>query len=139
LNSKLIIESLEQAAQACEDPTSLVYKRLFLTHPEMEELFLLDRQDEAKGHMLFEVIECIIDFVGPRYTSEGLISSELINHEQIGVSREIFGTFFATVRDTFKELLADNWTAAYERAWDQLLEDLSRVIQDSSPTKQATQ
>ena len=134
MNSEIIIESLERAALACEDPTSLVYKRLFLQHPEMEELFLLDRQNEAKGHMLFEVIECIIDFVGPRYTSEGLIITELINHEQIGVNRATFETFFATVRDTFKELLADTWTPGYEQAWNQLLEELSSVVRGSSPT-----
>ncbi len=63
-NSQHIIESLEQAALICEDPTSLVYQRLFHNNPELEELFLMDRNDEAKGHMLFEVIEAIIEDLG---------------------------------------------------------------------------
>jgi len=128
MNSDTIIESLECAAQACEDPTSLIYSHLFARHPEMEELFLLDRQDEAKGHMLFEVIECIIDFVGPRYTSEGLIRTELINHQQIGVPLEVFETFFTAVRDAFRDLLGSTWTPNYDEAWDSLLEELSKVM-----------
>ena len=128
MNSDTIIESLECAALACEDPTSLVYSHLFARHPEMEELFLLDRQDEAKGHMLFEVIECIIDFVGPRYTSEGLIRTELINHQQIGVPLEVFETFFTAVRDAFRDLLGSTWTPRYDEAWDSLLEELSKVM-----------
>jgi len=128
MNAKIIIESLERAAEACEDPTALVYRHLFAKHPEMEPLFLLDRQNEAKGHMLFEVIECIIDFVGPRYTSEGLIMTELINHQQIGVPIDIFETFFSTVRDAFKALLGSAWTSNYDNAWDHLLAELSKVV-----------
>ena len=128
MSSEIIMESLACVAQACEDPTSLVYARLFAQHPEMEPLFIMDRQDEAKGHMLFEVIECIIDFIGPRYTSEGLMTSELINHQQIGVPADIFESFFTTVRDTFKDLLAGNWTPDYDHAWDKLLLELSTVI-----------
>jgi hemoglobin-like flavoprotein len=128
LNSQYIIESLEQAALACEDPTSLVYQRLFRNNPEMEDLFIMDRNDEAKGHMLFEVIEAIIDFVGPKYTSEGLIVTEVINHRQIGVPIEVFDTFFATVRDTFREMLGANWTSDFEAAWVQLLLELSHVV-----------
>jgi hemoglobin-like flavoprotein len=127
-NSKHIIESLEQAAVACEDPTSLVYQRLFLSNPELEELFIMDRNDEAKGHMLYEVIEAIIDYVGPKYTSEGLIVTEVINHRQIGVPIEVFETFFATVRDTFKDMLGTNWNADFEEAWAQLLMELSEVV-----------
>ena len=128
MTAEIIMDSLERAAQACEDPTSLVYARLFTQYPEMEPLFIMDRQDEAKGHMLFEVIECIIDFIGPRYTSEGLITSELINHQQIGVPADVFESFFTTVRDTFKDLLDESWTSQYDRAWDKLLLDLSNVI-----------
>ena len=128
MTAEIIMESLERVAQACEDPTSLVYARLFTQYPEMEPLFIMDRQDEAKGHMLFEVIECIIDFIGPRYTSEGLITSELINHQQIGVPADVFESFFTTVRDTFKDLLDESWTSQYDRAWDKLLLDLSNVI-----------
>lgn len=69
------MESLERAAVACPNPTSQLYESLFARHPEMRELFILDRQEEAKSHMLFEAIECIIDFAGPRYTSEGLITT----------------------------------------------------------------
>jgi len=128
MNSEIIIESLEQVAEVCADPTPLVYESLFSRHPELKALFILDRQDEAKGHMLFEVIECIIDFVGPRYTSEGLITTELINHRQLGVSTEIFANFFPTMRDTFKELLGDGWTGDYDKAWEELLADLSTLI-----------
>jgi hemoglobin-like flavoprotein len=128
LNSQHIIESLEQAALVCEDPTSLVYQRLFHNNPELEDLFLMDRNDEAKGHMLYEVVEAIIDFVGPKYTSEGLIVTEVINHRQIGVPIEVFETFFTTVRDTFRDMLGTSWNSDFEKAWTQLLLELSHVV-----------
>ena len=134
LNSQHIIESLELAALTSEDPTSLVYQRLFRSNPELEELFVLDRRDEAKGHMLFEVIEAIIDFVGPKYTSEGLIVTEVINHRQIGVPVEIFDAFFTTVRDTFREILGNKWTSEFDEAWAQLLLELSQVVHGKPST-----
>jgi len=88
--------------------------------------------------MLFEAIECIIDFAGPRYTSEGLITTELINHSQLGVPVDVFESFFPTLRDTFKELLGEGWSREYDNAWQELLADLSYLIRTRARPGQKT-
>lgn len=132
MNSEIIDASLEHVAERCEDPTPLVYQRLFEQHPEFRELFILDRQDEAKGHMLSEVITCISDFVGPRHISEGLITTEMINHDHLGIPNDVFQTFFTIVRDTFKDILGNEWSEDYESNWNELLTALSQMVKEKA-------
>ncbi|HBM88705.1 MAG: globin [Parvibaculaceae bacterium] len=123
-----IEECLERIAEFHGDPTDLVYKRLFTKHPEMRELFLLDRDNSVKGNMLAQVIECFLDFTGDKHYATSLIATEKINHDQIGVPPETFETFFITVVETFREILGDHWTENDERTWTNLIADLSKAV-----------
>jgi hemoglobin-like flavoprotein len=123
-----IEECLERIAEIHGDPTDLVYKRLFAKHPDMRELFVLDRDNSVKGNMLAQVIECFLDFTGERHYATSLISTEKINHDQIGVPPETFETFFSTVVDTFRDILCDSWSDQDEKAWENLLTDLSDSV-----------
>ncbi len=126
--SNPIEECLERIANVHGDPTDLVYKKLFSKHPEMRELFLLDRDDSVKGNMLSQVIECFLDFTGDKHYATSLIATEKINHDQIGVPPETFETFFVTVVETFREILGDAWTHEDEIAWNSLIADLSAAV-----------
>lgn len=128
MNAELITRSLDLVAARCEDPTALVYARLFAQSPEMEAMFVLDTDDSVKGHMLSEVIHCILDFVGPRTYAANLIPSELTNHDGLGVPPAVFATFFATVMETFREIAGDQWSADMDGAWQDLLAGLGDVI-----------
>lgn len=123
-----IEECLERIAEIHGDPTDLVYKRLFAKHPDMRELFVLDRDNSVKGNMLAQVIECFLDFTGERHYATSLIATEKINHDQIGVPPETFETFFSTVVDTFRDILSDSWSDQDETAWENLLTDLSDSV-----------
>jgi hemoglobin-like flavoprotein len=48
----LIHRSFELAAERCEDPTPLVYERLFREHPEAKSMFGSKGSDLVKGSML---------------------------------------------------------------------------------------
>ena len=123
-----IEECLERIATIHGDPTDLVYKRLFDKHPDMRELFIMDRDNSVKGNMLAQVIECFLDFMGNKHYAASLIATEKINHDQIGVPTETFEAFFSTVVDTFREILGDTWTEQDEAAWDRLIADLNKSV-----------
>ena len=128
MDADLITESLDRVAERCADPTPLVYERLFGQNPDMRDLFVRDTDDSVKGQMLYQVIEVFLDFIGRRAYSANLIACEVVNHENLGVPPVVFATFFATVMETFREILADDWTPAYDQAWRALLSDLDAVI-----------
>jgi len=128
VDADLITESLDRVAERCTDPTPLVYERLFGQNPDMRDLFVRDTDDSVKGQMLYQVIEVFLDFIGRRAYSANLIACEVVNHENLGVPPVVFATFFATVMETFREILADDWTPAYDQAWRALLSDLDAVI-----------
>ncbi len=123
-----IEDCLERIASVHGDPTDLVYEKLFSRHPEMRDLFILDRDDSVKGNMLAQVIECFLDFTGEKHYASSLIATEKVNHDQIGVPPETFETFFSTVVDTFRDILGDDWSHEDEHAWTKLLTDLSAAV-----------
>jgi len=64
-HKQLIENSIERVADVAGDPSPLVYARLFAEQPEMEPLFILDRDGSAQGHMLAEALDCVFDLLGP--------------------------------------------------------------------------
>lgn len=129
---QLIEHSIERVAEVAGDPSRQVYARLFAQSPEMEALFVLDTDGNARGHMLSESLDCIFDFLGPRAYAPVLIQSELTNHEGFGVPPRVFATFFNVTMETFRELLGDEWTAETDAAWGALLAELDAVVAEQA-------
>lgn len=125
ISTDLISHSLELVVEKCGDPTDLVYKRLFADYPELEPLFMLDKDDSAKGNMLSQILECFLDFSSDGLYAASLISCERTNHEHIGVPHDVFDSFFTTIVDTFKDILGDEWTPEINKAWVSLIQDLN--------------
>ena len=111
---QLITQTFEIAADLCEDLTPLVYARLFRDQPEMEPLFWRDKNHQVKGEMLSRVISAILDFAGERLYAATMIQCEVITHEGYDVPPEVFAVFFGTVRDTLRDLLADDAAFAHQ-------------------------
>ncbi len=123
-SSNKIEVSFELAAARCADLTPLVYQRLFDEHPETRTMFRADGGDLVRGSMLALTIEAILDFAGERHGHFRLIACEVASHDGYGTPRELFVAFFAVIRDTLRDLLADEWSIETARAWDQLLVDI---------------
>ena len=123
-----VTESLERAAEVCDDLTPLVYARLFAAHPQMEPLFFADRNGQVRGEMLARVIEAILDFAGERKYAATLIQTEVVTHAGYDVPPAVFGVFFGTVADTLKALLGEAWTADINAAWSRLLAELDYYV-----------
>lgn len=123
-----IIQSFELAAERTPDLTPLVYARLFREHPEMERLFVRDKDGSVKGEMLARVIEAILDFVGDKQYATTLIQCEVVTHAGYDVPPETFRLFFGAVADTLRDLLGAEWTPAMASAWQTTLGDLDYYV-----------
>jgi hemoglobin-like flavoprotein len=120
MDTSLITRSLELVAER-GDPVSAVYAHLFAKHPEMESLFVRDTTGIVRGSMLTEALTALLDFAdGDRYGGN-LMRAEIVNHENLGVPREVFAAFYSTIRDTFAEMLGAAWTNDIDAAWNELL------------------
>ena len=128
MTAALITESLDLVAARCADPTPLVYARLFARNPEMEALFIRDVDGGIRGQMLYQVIEAVLDFAGPRSFGANLMKAEIANHENLGVPREVFAPFFGVTMETFREIAGPDWTPAMDAAWRDLLADLAATV-----------
>jgi hemoglobin-like flavoprotein len=127
LDRAAVIRSLDLVAEY-GDPTAAVYARAFAAHPAMEALFVRDTNGDVRGNMLAEAISAILDFIERDTYGSNLMRVEIVNHENLGVPKEVFGTFFAAMRDAFKALLGADWTNEIDEAWAGLLARIDEVL-----------
>mgnify|MGYP001587371897 CR=1 FL=1 len=126
MDSAAITRSLELVAER-GDPTALVYARVFAAHPGMEALFVRDTDGGVRGNMLAEVVTAVLDFIERDTYGGNLMRIEIVNHENLGVPKEVFGTFFTAMRDAFAEGLGAAWTADIDAAWKALLAQIESI------------
>jgi len=131
VRAELITQSFELAADACEDLTPLVYRRLFREQPQMEAMFVRDANGQVRGEMLARVIEAIFDFVGERIYAATLIQCEVVTHAGYDVPPDVFRTFFGVVAETVREVIGEGWTPAIDEAWRTTLADLDFYVTHS--------
>jgi len=127
MDTALIIKSLELVAER-GDPAPQVYARLFAEHPEMEKLFTGDTSASVRGNMLAEAVTALLDFADRDAYGGNMMRAEIVNHENLGVPREVFGAFYTTIRDTFAELLGAAWTNDIDAAWKELLARIDTAL-----------
>jgi hemoglobin-like flavoprotein len=119
--SEALAASLEIAAARCPDPTPLVYARLLDTYPDLAALFVRDRSFIVRGQMLQVAIEGLLDLATDNSYAAGLLQTERVNHQGLGVPPEAFDHFYTILRDTIRDLAATDWTPAMDHAWSILL------------------
>ncbi len=116
-DAAIIADSVERVSERCADPVRLVFARLFVERPDMEALFVRDRDWLVRGQMFQVTIESLLDFLGDQAYGGALIQIERVNHQGLGVPTEMFDLFYWTVMATFRDLLGADWTPAMEGAW----------------------
>jgi hemoglobin-like flavoprotein len=127
MDAGAIVRSLELAA-ARGDPAPLVYARLFAAYPDMERLFVRDTNGLVRGNMLAEAINGLLDFVDRDSYGGNLMRVEIVNHENLGVPRDVFPAFFTAMRDTFAEMLGSEWDGETDAAWRALLARIAGAL-----------
>jgi hemoglobin-like flavoprotein len=121
----VIADTLEQVAARVGDPVPLVFRRLFAESPDLEALFVRDQGGLVRGQMFQVTMESLLDFVSDRSYGANLIQIERVNHQGLGVETEMFDRFYWTVMATFKEILAEHWTAEMEAVWTRVVGELT--------------
>ncbi|MEQ1782121.1 MAG: globin [Hyphomonadaceae bacterium] len=121
VESAVILETLEQVAERRGDPTPDVYQRLFASYPQLERLFLMDRDGGVRASMMQQALECILDYVGDRRVALQIVASSRIHHDGYNVPADRFDSFFVAIRDTCRDILGPDWTPLMEREWAGLL------------------
>lgn len=124
----LIAWSLEQLAERHGDPTAAVYARLFARRPELEHLFVLDRQGLVRGAMLATVFDALLDMAGPRQYGFNLAAAERATHEAIGVPQADYLHFFTIVAEIARESVGEAWTAEVDAAWRRVLGEIETQV-----------
>lgn len=127
-DAALITLSLEIASERGGDLTAAVYTRLFQERPDLEPLFVMDKDGAVRGEMLSRVFDAILDFIGPRAYAHNLIHAEATTHDGYNVPRETFTLFFTTVHHTVRESCGPAWAQSMDAAWRRMLTDLSTFI-----------
>lgn len=117
--------SLEVVAENCEDPVPTVYEKVFKKFPEMQDLFVLDTDHGARGHMLNEALLCAQDLLSENVYATRFIAAERLNHEGYSISDNIFEAFFEIMRDVFKDIADDGWTPEMDTAWQVVSEKVA--------------
>lgn len=127
MSAEIILSTLERAAEKCADPAPLIYQRLFAQRPEFEPLFDMDTDGGVRGSMVQTCFDAILGLVEGEPSQRVIISSARFSHTGYGLVEADLDLMFAAIRDTFRELLADEWTGEDENAWSNLLEVIAAI------------
>ena len=119
----LIRHALERLAERQGDPTPQVYACLFAARPDAQALFVGDRTGAARGEMLAQAFDALMDLAEGGQQGARLIAIERINHEGLGVPPEVFADFFPVVAQVVREGLGEEWTAEMADAWAALVSE----------------
>ncbi|MFN5512821.1 MAG: globin [Burkholderiales bacterium] len=126
--ARWVQESLELLAERVGDPSDRVYERLFEILPQTRALFIRDTAGIVRHEMLARAFETILDLVDEGRVAHGLLLSEYVNHQQIGVPTGAFEVFFDALVQVIREVLSDQWTALHEQAWASVLADIRTIV-----------
>ncbi|MEM9055667.1 MAG: globin [Pseudomonadota bacterium] len=109
--------SLEAVAARCEDVVLPVYAALFERFPELEELFVLDIDQGARGHMLNEALSMAEGLLRDDPVAVSFVSAERMNHEGYGIDDDVFEGFYRVMAEVFQFLAGEAWTKDMTIAW----------------------
>lgn len=114
--------SLETVAERCEDVVPPVYAALFERFPEFEELFVLDVDQGARGHMLNEALSMAEGLLQDDPVAISFVSAERMNHEGYGIGDDVFEGFFQVMADVFQSISGTAWSSEMSAAWNAVRE-----------------
>ncbi|MDO8411960.1 MAG: globin [Phenylobacterium sp.] len=134
MDVQALLDSLDLVAERSEDPAPQVYARLFARYPETEALFMGDKRGAARGQMLRQAIETLLDYLGPNAFAANFLRAELRNHDDIGVPAEIFPAFYQAMAEAFADILGEAWTPDMQAAWDALTAQVGQIVRAEAQT-----
>ncbi|MDO8901048.1 MAG: globin, partial [Phenylobacterium sp.] len=88
----------------------------------------------ARGQMLRQATETLLDYLGPNTYAANFLKAELRNHDDIGVPGEIFPRFYQAMAEAFADMLGEDWTPDMQGAWNDLTAQVEQIVQGEPQT-----
>ena len=131
-SAELILQSLDRVSELVDDPSALVYEQLFTRYPEFKQLFRFEPNGEMARQNMFQVtVVALMEHLEGKHASVTMVTSERANHSHIGVDNASFDRYYEVVRDTFAQILGDEWMPETQDAWNQAISSLINATQES--------
>ena len=111
---------LEVVANACEDVVPPVYEALFKRYPDFEDLFVLDIDHGARGHMLNEALSMAEGLLDRDLVAHNFVAAERMNHVGYGIEDDVFEGFYTVMAETFQNIAGPAWTSDMGDAWREI-------------------
>jgi hemoglobin-like flavoprotein len=102
-----------------------VYAILFAAYPELEALFVMDRDGGVRASMMQQALECIVDHVDGGRMARSVIAAARLHHDGYGVPASRFDAFFVAIRDAFRAIMGADWTPEMQNAWERMLAEFA--------------
>ncbi len=110
-----------------ESLLSETYLRFFKVCPEAESLW--EKDDPAsRGKMFNSVILTIMDNMARPEISEKNLQSDVKEHNDYGVSKEMYSLFFCSLIEALNETLGENFNQDMEQAWKRQFDQIEGQV-----------
>jgi hemoglobin-like flavoprotein len=121
-------ESLGIVVERVGNPAPQIYERVFKRSPELEPMFVLDRDGSVRAEMIRLSFDALLDLEQEGLYARGLIATELTTHSNHGITTAQFVSLFGTIRDVVREIVAEQWQPRHEQAWSQVLAKVDDLV-----------
>ena len=103
--SDCIDQSLERLVELAGDPQKEIYLLMYSRYPDLESLFVLDKDNSVHGAMLQTALEFVLAYNEKGVINKSDLASWRSHHLECGVEENIFGVFFELIRDCVRNNL----------------------------------
>ena len=126
-DAEVVAETLEHCAELGIDPVNAMYRQFFNSSAAADAL-MGHSDGQMRGRMAAQTFELLLD--DSLSGDGGYLRWEVDNHVgAYGVTPDLYVPFFEAVRDSIRAALTNQWTDAYEHAWNQRIAALVDDIQ----------
>ncbi len=130
IDAAIIEESLEIVASRCDDIVPLVYRRFYVDFPDTRSMFGRDKNNFHQGQMLNGMLLAIIEHAQGR-CKEGSIRAWVMDHDALGVRREMFPAMFGALFETLQFSMGDSWNEKFSSVWTRQINGLAALFEDA--------
>ena len=120
-----IDQSIERLVELAGDPQKEIYSLMYSRYPDLECLFVLDKDNSVRGAMLQTALEFVLAYSEKGVINKGDLASWRSHHLEYGVEEDIFGVFFELIRDCVRNKLGSEWTEQMASRWQEFLQEVA--------------
>jgi hemoglobin-like flavoprotein len=122
----LIPTTLARASALGGNLQAPIFARLYAMNPAYEAMFCMDSDGGVRASMLTTCVNCVLGVAaGNVQTPAYLIEAARMIHDGYGIREEDVDLMFVAMRDTYRNVLGEEWTGEIEREWEALLSVLA--------------